>query len=119
MASDVSNTANAFAATACKLLIEYSARLAAQKEEVKKIVDEYNNPKMGRSPSYLSHKYSSEMSEFMRSREVFDTLVRKASQWVEHGRSPQPHLELELEVRLADFESMLRSMDSFFHENRI
>jgi hypothetical protein len=55
-----------------------------------------------------------ERDEFNNSRKIFDLLLRRASQWVEHGIPPKPGLEMELELRLADFERMLRSMEQFF-----
>jgi uroporphyrinogen-III decarboxylase len=120
MPSERPDTANAFAETACKLLIEYADRLVVQKQEAVKILDQFHASRASKMDSgYLSQRYKNEMHEFIRSREVFETLIRKASQWVEHGRSPQPHLELELEVRLADLENMLRSMDYFFQTNHI
>jgi predicted DNA-binding protein (UPF0278 family) len=123
MASEMRDTGSAFAETACKLLIEYAARLIMQKQEVVKILDRFHSSRVKMESKmdshYLHQRYMNEMNEFMESREVFETLIRKASQWVEHGKSPQPHLELELEVRLADFENMLRSMTNFFHTNHI
>ena len=120
MASEISETANAFAETACKLLIEFTARLVTQKQEVVKILEQFHGPRAGKvDSSYLRQRYSNEMHEFSESREAFEKLIRKTSQWVEHGKSPQPNLELELEVRLANFETMLRSMEHFFDTNRL
>lgn len=120
MASEISETANEFAETACQLLVEYSARLEAQKQEVLKILDRFHDSRGSKMDSeYLRQRYHNERHHFFRSREVFEVLSRKASQWIEHGKSPRPNLELELEVRLADFEHMLRSMDDFFHSNVI
>lgn len=120
MVNEMSDTANAFAETACKLLIEYTARLVRQKQEVLTILDRFHDSRGSKMDShYLRQRYKNEQQQFFRSREVFEVLSRKASQWVEHGRSPKPNLELELEVRLADLENMLRSMDEFFHSNDI
>lgn len=120
MVNEMSESANAFAETACKLLIEYTARLVTQKQEVLKILDQFHDSRGTKINSqYLRQRYDEEKYRFFNSRQVFEVLSRKASQWIEHGRSPRPSLELELEVRLADFENTLRSMDHFFHSNDI
>lgn len=108
--------ANAFAETACKLLAEYTARLIAQKQKARQILDEFHTGRGSKiiDHGYLRRRFDEEREEFFNSREVFEKLSRKASQWVEHGRPPKPNLELELEVRLADFESTLRSVERFF-----
>lgn len=115
MANEMSETSDAFAETACKLLIEYTARLAKQKQEVLAIMDRYHDTRGSKIDSrYLRQRLDDEKRHFFRSRRVLEELNRKASQWIEHGRSPRPHLELELKVRLADFEEMVQSMDEFF-----
>lgn len=117
MANDIGA---AFAVTACKLLSEYTARLATQKQDVIRILEQFHNAPPNKKDMGLLHaRYRNEFDDFMQSKEVFNTLIRKASQWVEHGRLSQPHLEMELEVRLADLESKLRSMERFFHSNQI
>jgi hypothetical protein len=117
MASDASDRATGFAEAACKLLIEYTARLVAQKQEATKMLDRINDHRASIDSDYMRRRFRDEMLDFFESRETYDGLIRKASQWVEHGRSPKPGLELELEVRLADFESMIRSMSRFFETN--
>jgi hypothetical protein len=121
MKSEMSETAIEFAETACKLLSEYTNRLAAQKQEVVTILDRFHESSTIHYDlkSYLRSRYRNEMDEFLHSRQTFEVLIRKVSQWVEHGTSPKPGLELELELRLADFERMLRSMDDFFQSNSI
>jgi hypothetical protein len=121
MVSKMPDTANTFAESACKLLTEYTARLIAQKQEVVKILDQFYSagPRGPKFERYMSQRYDDERHMFMRSREVFERLIRKTSQWVEHGKTPEPHLEMELEVRLADLESTLQSMEHFFHANQI
>lgn len=120
MVNDVSETSSAFAETACKLLVEYTARLMKQKQDVLAILSQYHDMRGSKINSeYLRQRYDSERDQFYQSREVFETLSRKVSQWVEHGRAPKPHLELELAVRLADFESTMRAMESFFHLNEM
>jgi hypothetical protein len=120
MATEVSETANAFAETACKLLTEYTARLVTQKQEVVKILDQLHSSRTSEMDStYLRQRYTNEWDEFWGSKVVFEGLCRKASQWIEHGKSPEPNLELELEVRLADFENKLQTMHDFFDSNRV
>lgn len=123
MASEVSETGNAFAQTACKLLIEYTARLLTQRQEAVKILDRFHDSRgtvrSSMDAAYLRGRYEQEKDQFYRSREVFKTLIRKASQWIEHGKTPKPHLEMELQLRLADFESTLQSMEDFFNSNYI
>lgn len=123
MASEMSEAGSAFAETACKLLIEYTARLVTQKQEASKILDRFydarGSSKLTLDSSYLRDRYENERKQFFNSREVFEALIRKSSQWIEHGRSPRPHLQMELELRLADFESTLRSVDEFFNSHFI
>lgn len=120
MASEVLETGNAFAESACKLLTEYTARLVSLKQEVVRILDQYHISRTSKPDSdYLRRRYLYEMDAFFDSKDVYENLSRKASQWVEHGKPPKANLALELEVRLADFESTLQSMERFFSANRV
>lgn len=117
MVSEASDRATAFAETACKLLEEYTDRLIAQKQEAVKMLDRIADPRSSISSRHLRERFQNEARDFFKSRETYERLIRKASQWVEHGRSPKPGLELELEIRLADFESKIRSISRFFETN--
>jgi hypothetical protein len=112
--------ANAFATTACKLLVEYTARLVAIKQEVLKIQDQLNDLRGSKMElRYLRQRFNNEKDQFFRSKGVYEVLTRKASQWIEHGKSPRPDLQMELEVRLADFENTLRSTEEFFYSSEM
>ena len=120
MTSDISETGNEFAETACKLLIEYTTRLVTQKQELLKILERFRGMRTSKIDSeFLRQRYADEMHEFLTSNGVFETLIRKASQWVEHGKPPKPNLQMELEVRLSDFENTLQSMHHFISRNQI
>lgn len=119
--NELSNRGTAFAEAACKLLIEYSNRLALKRHELASIVEQSNDVELGSRPyktkHYLRNRWMIERDDFALSKKVYETLIRKASQWIEHGEGANPGLELELQVRLADFEAMVRSMDGFIQSN--
>lgn len=80
MASDTSDRATGFAEAACKLLIEYTARLAAQKQEATKMLDRINDHRSSVDSDHMRRRFRDEMNDFSEARETYERLIRKASQ---------------------------------------
>lgn len=123
MPNEVSDIGNAFAKTACRLLRDYTADLRTLKSEMIVLFDKFREA--SKSPEveqteYLRRRFFDEMHAFYDlSSSAYRKLVEKSSQWVEHGKLPNPSLELELQVRLAEFECALRNMQQFFNSNHL
>ena len=118
MLNESLTSSDAFAKAACKLIKEYMIRLESKKQYALRILDQiraFQAPT--EQTEYLRKRYMQEYQDFVNSREAYEKLIRKSSQWIEHGKLPQPSLELELEVRLADFEDTLRMLGIFFQSN--
>lgn len=120
MGNEYSDIGNAFAETSCKLLKEYTERLLAIKSEMTKLLEGFHASVDRRlDPLYVHERFNTERMAFEEHYPTFEKLIRQSSQWVEHGKPPKPHLQLELEVRLSDFETLIRSMRQFFRSQRI
>ena len=108
---------NDFAVVACKLLKEYTDRTQKKKSEICEIIDKMNLLAPGRTLDVLTQRAHFERMSFFRSRIVYDKLIRKVSQWIEHGRSAPPGLQLEMELRLADLEFLVMELEMFVNSN--
>lgn len=104
---------NAFASKACELLKEFSKRLDQMRAAGIKLQETYHTGRPSTSPEYLRQRYAMLFQEFNTSLPVYQMLIRQSSQWIQHGKASQPHLQLEMEVRLSDFEQKLRIMQGF------
>lgn len=115
-----------FVEIACRLLKEYADRTQKKKSELSEIIDKRNSVTLGpgwgihsndKTGEVLSQRVHFEHMSFERSKTVYQKLIRKVSQWVEHGRSAPPGLQLELEMRLADLEFLVGDLEMFINSN--
>jgi hypothetical protein len=106
---------NAFAKKACALMKEFTQRLERMQGTAVQLLDMYHGTGMPAiSPEYTRQRIQLIAQDFNNSMHAYNVLIRQSSQWVQHGKSSEPSLQLELEIRLADFERMLSSMQQFF-----
>ena len=112
--AQLNTTGDNFAFTASKLLNQYTLRLLRIRARMWKIIDEIRDSNDPRIVEYIQLRSKYEKESFLRHRSVYNKLIRQSSQWLAHGNDPQPHLKLELEIRLADLEQTLKSTEEFF-----
>ena len=124
---DSTESVNDFVATACRLLKEYAERTLKTKSEFADLVNQVNSlkpaPNLGqttmdrRNYDFLIQKVHFQHASFERARKVYEKLIRKVSQWLEHGKPSPPGLQLELEIRLADLEYLVNDLEWFMGAN--
>lgn len=117
---DGSQVSDEFAKTASALLKEFSGELRALQQASMDLLDELT--KAGITPArreMLRARISNVREDFHNSNPTYDRLVAKASQWLSHGKKPKPSLEMELEIRLCEFEDRLKFTHSFFAQSEI
>jgi len=105
---------DAFAAKACELIKENAARIRNVKAELSAFADKQYLESSGTLQRYLDKRWEYEKQSFEAFSPIYKDLIRKSSQWLQHGRIPSPELRLELEIRLADFEKLLSDCNVFF-----
>jgi len=116
MDSEVFDDSDKFATTACQLLREYSERLQEVKREITKMADSFHGVRSSKMDfEYFQRRVQAELMSYDRSRPMYDKLSRKCSQWLEHGKPIRPHLQLEMEIRLDDFERLVGTMEHYIH----
>jgi hypothetical protein len=105
-----------FAMTACQLLREYTQRLQDLKQELMRLAEKIHGARASKMDmAYAETRYHHEMLSFQQSLSTYHKLMRQASQWIEHGKVLSPHLRLELEIRLDDFERLVRTTEDLLH----
>lgn len=122
MATDIELISDEFSDVACSLMKEYSSEIEKLRLDSIQVLDSYYKStdkldKAGRE--YLVRRYRENVDSFTRLLSAYERLVRKTSQWIEHSKEPRPGKQLELEVRLDEFENRLQNMQSFYSANRL
>ena len=120
--NEPSSLTNNFAKTACNLLLEYTNRLISRKEKSVNLIQRFSESR-SKKESYLADQlfklYQDEKEDFFQTQQTYTMLIRKVSQWFEHGKTPDPNLELELSVRLIDLQTHFESLNQFYHNNHL
>ncbi len=124
MATDIESLSDEFAETACKLIKEYSDEIESLRLDTIKILDLYHDsgPKGEKSKEerdYLAKRFNNNLDMLRSFIPAYRTLVRKSSQWIQHAQEARPGRQLELDVRLEQFEQKLHAIQRFFDQNAI
>ena len=109
-----------FESMACKLLKEYAVRIQKTKSKIETLLektDDYRGGVIDKKElwdhPYFGQKMRYEVESFHRSTHIYTKLIRKASQWLQHGKLASAGRQLELEIRLADLEFLLLDLEIF------
>lgn len=121
MATDMELVSDEFSETACKLLKEYSTEIENLRIDSIQLLDSYyQNAQLEKDEKdYLLRRFRNNFDSFRTLKTTYQTLVRKASQWIQHAKDASPGKQLELEVRLDEFEKRLIIMHRFFTSNKL
>ncbi len=124
MATDIESVSDEFAETACKLIKEYSDEIERLRLDTIKVLDLYHDSgaksvKSDEERRYLKNRFTNNLDMFRSFIPVYGTLVRKSSQWIQHAQEARPGKQLELDVRLEQFEQKLNAIQRFFDQNAI
>lgn len=121
MATDTELISDEFSDTACRLLKEYSAEIEKLRSDTIQILDSYysGERKLEKDErEYLARRYQDNLEAFNSLHSTYQTLIRKTSQWLEHAKEASPGKQLELEVRLHEFERRVNNTNRFLMANR-
>jgi hypothetical protein len=122
MATDTELISDDFSDVACSLLKEYSSEIDKLRTESIQILDSYHlGEKKGDKDEskYLERRYRDNVEFFNSLLSAYQTLIRKTSQWIQHAKEARPGKQLELEVRLGEFERRLLNAQRFFRSKQL
>ena len=124
MATEIESVSDEFAETACKLIKEYSEEIERLRLDTIKVLDLYHDSsskglKSEKEREYLENRFTNNFDMFRSFIPAYETLVRKSSQWIQHAKDARPGKQLELDVRLEQFEQKLDAIQRFFDQNAI
>ena len=111
-----------FSETACKLLKEYATEIEKLRTDSIGILDSYYSGErsIGKDErDYLLRRFRNNRDSLDSLSTTYQTLVRKTSQWIQHAKDASPGKQLELEMRLNEFENRLNNIHGFFDSNQI
>jgi hypothetical protein len=114
---DLTHAGDNFAATASALLRQYTHRLLKVRSELWKSLEASQESDVLKAAERVHARFQYERKAFLHHKSVYQALIRQVSQWLQHGAEPEPHLRLDMEIRLRDFEQTVRSMEEFFAED--
>ncbi len=103
-----------FAIKASELLAEYTKRIQDIRSDATELLDKMYSPEKGEYNTFYKERFIAMGKEFNKSSRVYSKLSRQCSQWLNHGTISKPHLRLEMEIRLADLEDLMRATEVFF-----
>jgi len=122
MATDTELISDEFSDTACRLLKEYSAEIEKLRSDTIQVLDWYymleRKPQKQES-DYVKKRIQNNVDLVGSLTAAFETLVRKTSQWIQHANHASPAKQLELEVRLQQFQQRVDNIHRFFESNMI
>lgn len=121
MATDMELISDEFSDIACGLLKEYSSDIEKLRIDSIQVLDTFYKSAVSdkEGKKYLTRRFQDNVESFQSLLSTYERLVRKTSQWIQHAKEPRPGKQLELEVRLDEFEKRLQNAQRFFASNRI